>query len=255
MRPRHQAKTGASSGTSASAAPPPTPPRTASARQRQEASFGTRKTGYQPRASAYGDEPPVTNNNYATRPEPPPRPAPEPAVPPRPHQANANTRVPDPLSQFRETTASDDRQSTPYMAHSGEKTNPFDADMGRAHAAQRSTNETSPSRDRESTSYSATDANRHRNESKADGSRQPANPQDGRSNSNGFASSPGEYCKLFVYTQPPRESPPDKMIASQVQTDSGQRNPMYGTPHKRHLAPSPRYSHAYPLRGKNMAWI
>ncbi|KHN98117.1 DnaJ domain protein [Metarhizium album ARSEF 1941] len=78
--------------------PPRQPPRTESARQRQEASFGSRKAGYYPRSTVPGDEPPVSNANYTNSerrnvPQPPPRkPVPNP--------------MPDPLSQFREKATS-----------------------------------------------------------------------------------------------------------------------------------------------------
>lgn len=131
MRAKPQAKTGAG-GAKASAAPPPTPPRTESARQRQQASFGNRKSGYQPHASAFGDEPPVTNKNYSARRPVPPQPPPDPQAPeaPKHHQVNNGARVPDPLSQFRDT--GDNRQSSPYVTKTGEKTNVFDASMGEA---------------------------------------------------------------------------------------------------------------------------
>ncbi|KPM38753.1 hypothetical protein AK830_g7802 [Neonectria ditissima] len=106
--------------------PPPPPPRTESARQRAQASFGARRTGYHPRSATHGDEPPVTSNNYTSRQAPERvaqdgpnvgRPVPEP--------------MPDPLSQFRDDF--DLRQSTPYSKHGGEKTNPFDGvPLGRA---------------------------------------------------------------------------------------------------------------------------
>ncbi|KAK7431481.1 hypothetical protein QQZ08_001971 [Neonectria magnoliae] len=106
--------------------PPPPPPRTESARQRAQASFGARRTGYHPRSATHGDEPPVTSSNYTTR-----------QAPERFAQDNPNTGRPtpepmtDPLSQFRDD--SDPRQSTPYSKHGGEKTNPFDGvPLGRA---------------------------------------------------------------------------------------------------------------------------
>ncbi|KAG6008361.1 hypothetical protein E4U21_004565 [Claviceps maximensis] len=80
--------------------PPPPPPRqppgtgTESARQRAEASFGSRKSGYYPRSTMTGDEPSVASHNYSkferreVPPPPPERPGPNP--------------MPDPLSQFRE---------------------------------------------------------------------------------------------------------------------------------------------------------
>lgn len=77
--------------------PPRNPPRTESARQRAEASFGARKSGYYPRSTMPGDEPPVANQNYSSRSEgvrtdgpPPPQRKPVPAP------------MPDPLSQFRD---------------------------------------------------------------------------------------------------------------------------------------------------------
>ncbi|RBR08243.1 uncharacterized protein FIESC28_10312 [Fusarium coffeatum] len=110
--------------------PPPPPPRTESARQRAEASFGARKTGFHPR-TAMGDEPPVSNSNYSSRPaserysqsyaQEDPKP---PAPPPRPQP----TAMPDPLSQFRDRDSwADPRQSSPYSSNGGEKTNPFDS--------------------------------------------------------------------------------------------------------------------------------
>ncbi|KAF4975830.1 hypothetical protein FZEAL_7449 [Fusarium zealandicum] len=108
--------------------PPPPPPRTESARQRAEASFGARKTGFHPR-TAMGDEPPVASSNYSSRsaserysqayPQEPP-----PATPPRPPPMAMPA---DPLSQFRDRDSwADPRQSSPYTSHGGEKTNPFD---------------------------------------------------------------------------------------------------------------------------------
>ncbi|KAI1011600.1 hypothetical protein LB504_002331 [Fusarium proliferatum] len=112
--------------------PPPPPPRTESARQRQEASFGARKTGFHPR-TAGGDEPPVSSSNYSSRPASEryaqrfgsdiPQQA-----PPPPPQRPPPTAMPDPLSQFRDRdSTADPRQSTPYASsNGGEKTNPFD---------------------------------------------------------------------------------------------------------------------------------
>ena len=96
--------------------PPQVPPRTAAQARRQEAAFGTRKTGFAP-TSPIGDEPPVRNQHYNTGTR---ESAPQ-ASKPRP----ASTFV-DPLSsQFNETFF-DNRQSTPYAANVGEKTNPFE---------------------------------------------------------------------------------------------------------------------------------
>ncbi|KIE02091.1 DnaJ domain protein, partial [Metarhizium majus ARSEF 297] len=110
--------------------PPRQPPRTESARQRQEASFGSRKSGYYPRSTMPGDEPPVSNANYTNSerrnvPQPPPRkPVPSP--------------MPDPLGQFREKGASSDsRHGTSYTSRGGEKTDPFAAvPLGRAKNAR-----------------------------------------------------------------------------------------------------------------------
>ncbi|KAJ3519073.1 hypothetical protein NM208_g14275 [Fusarium decemcellulare] len=110
--------------------PPPPPPRTESARQRAEASFGARKTGFHPR-TAMGDEPPVASSNYNSRPASEryaqafPQEASQDA-PPTPSRPPP-TAMPDPLSQFRDRDSwADPRQSSPYTSHGGEKTNPFD---------------------------------------------------------------------------------------------------------------------------------
>lgn len=94
--------------------------RSASQRQKAQASFGStsRRTGYTPRSPGLGDEPPVASNNYFTT---------------RTHtnifnDASASTAhshrasaVPDPLAQFRDNVT-DERQSTPYSTPGGEKT-------------------------------------------------------------------------------------------------------------------------------------
>ncbi|UPK96134.1 hypothetical protein LCI18_007069 [Fusarium solani-melongenae] len=125
--------------------PPPPPPRTESARQRAEASFGARKTGFHPR-SAMGDEPPVASSNYNSRsaseryaqnfPQEPPQEAPPPPARPPP------ATMPDPLSQFRDRDNwADPRQSSPYTSHGGEKTNPFDGiPLNRAKSTRDTTN-------------------------------------------------------------------------------------------------------------------
>ncbi|CAH0048774.1 unnamed protein product [Clonostachys solani] len=100
--------------------PPPTPPRSESARRRAENAFGTstaRKTGYHPRGATVGDEPPVTSQNYSSRPDN--------------HRFEAEsfgTQVPmeDPLRQFRDDSQAENRHRAPYTTHGGEKTNPFD---------------------------------------------------------------------------------------------------------------------------------
>ncbi|KAM0563240.1 hypothetical protein ACHAPJ_000958 [Fusarium lateritium] len=110
--------------------PPPPPPRTESARQRAEASFGSRKTGFHPR-TAMGDEPPVSSSNYSSRPAseryPQYSPQETPQQPPPVPQRPPPTTMPDPLGQFRDQDSwADPRQSSPYTSHGGEKTNPFD---------------------------------------------------------------------------------------------------------------------------------
>jgi curved DNA-binding protein CbpA len=133
--------------------PPPPPPRTESARQRAEASFGARKTGFHPRTTT-GDEPPVSSSNYSSRPaseryaqsygqEAPKQPPPIPQRPPP-------TAMPDPLSQFRDRDSwADPRQSSPYMSHGGEKTNPFDGIPLNRAKSTRETNNQGQSSDKE----------------------------------------------------------------------------------------------------------
>ncbi|EKJ68520.1 hypothetical protein FPSE_11296 [Fusarium pseudograminearum CS3096] len=135
--------------------PPPPPPRTESARQRAEASFGARKTGFHPR-TAMGDEPPVSNSNYSSRPaserypQPYAQEDPKPAPPPTP-QRPAPTAMPDPLSQFRDRDSwADPRQSSPYTSHGGEKTNPFDGiQINRAKSTRETNREDQSSSDKE----------------------------------------------------------------------------------------------------------
>lgn len=96
---------------------PQTAPRSAAQARRQEAAFGTRRTGFAP-TSPIGDEPPVRNQNYnnSTRES-----APQ-ASKPRPASAFV-----DPLThQFGEAYL-DNRQRAPYASNNvGEKTNPFE---------------------------------------------------------------------------------------------------------------------------------
>ncbi|ORY65244.1 uncharacterized protein BCR38DRAFT_484689 [Pseudomassariella vexata] len=108
-------------------------PRTASQRQKAQASFGnaTRRSGFTPRSPGLGDEPPVTNNNYFTT---------------RTHtnifneqsaasvrknrRASGTSATADPLAQFRKDNFMDERQSTPYHTPGGEKTSLFDEGSG-----------------------------------------------------------------------------------------------------------------------------
>lgn len=117
---RNQAKANAKNGTRpvppTGQAPPP-PPRSATARQRAEASFGTRKTSAQARPPSRDD---AGNMNASTAGDNQYQ-RPVPAPPPRP-------QMPDPLSQFREAAnnQADSRQSMPYTTHGGERIDPFD---------------------------------------------------------------------------------------------------------------------------------
>ncbi|KAK2591808.1 hypothetical protein QQS21_010509 [Conoideocrella luteorostrata] len=99
--------------------PPRQPPRTQSARQRAEAAFGSRKSGYYPASTTPGDEPPVSRQNYSNTERR--------NVPPPPPQRPGPNSMPDPLSQFRDKgSSSESYHGTPYTTHGGEKTNPFD---------------------------------------------------------------------------------------------------------------------------------
>ncbi|KAG6090612.1 hypothetical protein E4U15_002341 [Claviceps sp. LM218 group G6] len=111
--------------------PPPPPPRnppgTESARQRAEASFGARKSGYYPRSTMPGDEPPVPNHNYSRfdRRE----------VPPPPPERPGSYPMPDPLSQFRERN--DVNNSTkPHPESSSGGRQHRSANEGTAHNAE-----------------------------------------------------------------------------------------------------------------------
>lgn len=134
---------------------PPPPPRTESQRKKAEASFGTRKTPF----VQVGDEPPVTSKNYFTTKQhtslfndaaasaaaaaagAAAGAAAASSVPPRPRPKSEYL---DPLGQQFRDTYMDERQSTPYSSHSGEKTNPFDgANIGRA-GSMRDPNSRSP---------------------------------------------------------------------------------------------------------------
>jgi hypothetical protein len=95
-------------------------PRTAAQARRQEASFGTRRTGFTP-ASPIGDEPPVRNQHYNVHTNATPGENGAQASKPRPMSSFV-----DPLSAKFSETFIDSRQSTPYAANVGEKTNPFE---------------------------------------------------------------------------------------------------------------------------------
>ncbi|KAK4240379.1 hypothetical protein C8A03DRAFT_31515 [Achaetomium macrosporum] len=119
-----QPSTASAGGTTRSSQPrePPPTPRTAAQARRQEAAFGTRRTGYAP-ASPVGDEPPVKNQHYNTSAST--NPGASTAQPSKPRPTSA---FPDPYPtsfEFSETFL-DSRQRTPYAANVGEKTNPFE---------------------------------------------------------------------------------------------------------------------------------
>ncbi len=131
---------GTSAAGSSSTSMPPPPPRTASQRQKAEASFGAkRSSGFYPQ-SPVGDEPPAAGtNNYATnrthnRPyffgEQPDQPFSVPE-PPAADQRRASTDGSAPARDgedhsWLEESLLDGRLRTPYQTHGGEKLNPFD---------------------------------------------------------------------------------------------------------------------------------
>ena len=138
---------------------PPLGSRTTAQKQRAEASFGARRTGFVP-ASPMGDEPPVSSSNYFTTKmhtnifevaaE---------AVAAKKKAAQASKSPIDPLSQQFSEANIDERQSSPYATRMGEKTNPFDgASLNRArtvrdafrkfHDSKRAASPTQPARQR-----------------------------------------------------------------------------------------------------------
>ncbi|KAH8884864.1 hypothetical protein GQ53DRAFT_381307 [Thozetella sp. PMI_491] len=109
-------------------------PKTASQKQRAEASFGssTRRTGFVP-ASPMGDERPVSNSNYFTTKthtsifdvaSAAAAAAKKNAQASQPAQGSDPT---DPISEQFSDNFFDQRQSTPYANHVGEKTRVFDS--------------------------------------------------------------------------------------------------------------------------------
>lgn len=108
-------------------------PRTASQKQKAQASFGNtaRRTGFTPRSPGLGDEPPVSNNNYFTT-----RKSTN-IFPDEPAQTTSQSRrtsaVPDPLAQFRDM---DGRHSSPYATPGGEKTSLFGDGLNRARSTR-----------------------------------------------------------------------------------------------------------------------
>ncbi|KAM0328195.1 hypothetical protein ACHAQA_005602 [Verticillium albo-atrum] len=139
MRPSSQGKSAASQAKPKSTAVPPVPPprpaprptpRTPAQKQRAEAAFGGKKSGYAPHSPVPGDEPSVSTSSYATN--------------RHTYDASASTAqqerdsIPDPLAPFRDKFG-DSRQRTPYSSGGGEKTNPFDGiSVGRTKSTRES---------------------------------------------------------------------------------------------------------------------
>lgn len=113
--------------------PPPPPPRappSASQRQKTEASFGARRSGFAPK-SPVGDEPQAANtSNYSTTRTHTSLFDEMPAGARRPRRASASVEK---TNMFRDSFM-ETRQSTPYQSRGGERLNPFDgvANLGRA---------------------------------------------------------------------------------------------------------------------------
>ncbi|PHH70766.1 hypothetical protein CDD80_5734 [Ophiocordyceps camponoti-rufipedis] len=84
--------------------PPPMPPRTEAGKNRADAAFGSRKTGFHPRSAMPGDEPPVSSRNYYSRP-----PAESPPPPPHPPRRPVPSSMPDPLTKKRDEDTSRSR--------------------------------------------------------------------------------------------------------------------------------------------------
>ncbi|KAK3996178.1 DnaJ-related protein rsp1 [Cladorrhinum sp. PSN332] len=110
-----------STRTTRSGGVPPTPPRSAAQARRQEAAFGSRKTGFAPSSPA-GDEPQVRSQHYNTY-----------SGSGEGTSSSAQQSKPrpksdyiDPLSQQFGDTFLDNRQRTPYATNVGEKTNPHE---------------------------------------------------------------------------------------------------------------------------------
>ncbi|CAK7269299.1 hypothetical protein SEPCBS119000_003499 [Sporothrix epigloea] len=160
---RPSASTGkkASATGSASSMPPPPPPpppprqppqphmppRSASQRQKANASFGTRRsTGFFPQSPMGGDEPPASNtSNYFTNrthtsyvnssdDESGHSPTPKPKASPLRRTSTAGTAnngtIDGSTRDLPDESPFDSRQSTPYQTRGGERLNPFDGVRG-----------------------------------------------------------------------------------------------------------------------------
>lgn len=121
-RPTQPSAAAAASASRPGMRPAPTaqqaPPRTAAQARRQEAAFGTRRTGFAP-TSPVGDEPPVRNQHYNTSSK-------DTGAAPDTSKPRPQSAFVDPLSAKFNETFLDNRQRTPYAANVGEKTNPFE---------------------------------------------------------------------------------------------------------------------------------
>lgn len=121
-RPQSKPSQPSASASASSGRPPkppprgePSTPRTAYQAKRQEAAFGSKRSGYAP-ASPAGDEPPVRNHHYNSSTD-----APETSK-----STHASVDDDDPMSTPFSETFMDTRQRTPYAANVGERTNPFE---------------------------------------------------------------------------------------------------------------------------------
>lgn len=221
--------------------PPPPPPRTESARQRAEASFGTRRTGFQPRSAVPGDEPTVSAASYYSRANTEQRQPPPP--PPRPPQS---TPMADPLSEFRNRdTYGEPRHSAPYCSHGGERTNPFDGvPLGRAKSSRETyrRDEHVASDDGASTSQRGRSSSVPRAGGKAEGAGLGMQEDDTSSNSTSFKARASSKAKAetglnsnAAKRKPPpisRMSKSANAMAEPMPQDQGSNGPsMYDSPH------------------------
>ncbi|EPE09890.1 hypothetical protein F503_04985 [Ophiostoma piceae UAMH 11346] len=153
---------GASAASSSQSMPPPPPPRTASQRQKADASFGTRRNpGFVP-SSPMGDEPPAAStSNYFTQRPHPTRAYEQPEPPRTPAAAGRDSRESRDGRDSRSRNGSDEslfdgRQSTPYQTHGGEKFSLFDdvpvSDLHRAKSHRAANGQARPEPRRRSSS-------------------------------------------------------------------------------------------------------
>ncbi|KAI1505306.1 hypothetical protein F5X99DRAFT_277229 [Biscogniauxia marginata] len=104
------------------AKPGPVPPRTAYQKEKAQAAFGSRRTGFTPHSPGVADEPPVTNKNYfTTRTHSNIFAETKPETTPDNHQPSTPV---DPFVDIQERYM-DGRKSTPYHSSGGEKTSLF----------------------------------------------------------------------------------------------------------------------------------